>query len=250
MIFTVNTKQLFLDSYDLTHGKYIASTLDDSRELLQLCMLRRMKRDVGLNLPPKTDVLLFVPLTPMQRFWYQRFITRAGQGLLDDVFKGAKTKEEGASAADDIKHELDEIAAAMEASNEDGSLIETTHHALLKDALAREEAEAKNDQRSSTWQKLQNLLMQLRKVCNHPYTVYDPATDVEFNQHLVHASGKFIVLEKIINELVIKQNKKVVIFSCFTTMLDLTEQLTNNMSEDGALFESVRIDGSVSSARR
>jgi len=30
----------------------------------------------------------------MQRFWYQRMITKADQGLLDELFKGAKGKEE------------------------------------------------------------------------------------------------------------------------------------------------------------
>lgn len=34
----------------------------------------------------------------MQRFWYQRMITKADQGLLDELFKGAKTKE-----ADNLK---------------------------------------------------------------------------------------------------------------------------------------------------
>jgi len=34
----------------------------------------------------------------MQRFWYQRLITKADQGLLDELFKGAKAKE-----ADNLK---------------------------------------------------------------------------------------------------------------------------------------------------
>jgi SWI/SNF-related matrix-associated actin-dependent regulator of chromatin subfamily A member 5 len=32
----------------------------------------------------------------MQRFWYTRMITKADQGLLDELFKGVKNKEEEA----------------------------------------------------------------------------------------------------------------------------------------------------------
>lgn len=41
--------------------------MDDVRRLLEVIMLRRMKNSEGvdLNLPPKTDILLYIPLTPM-----------------------------------------------------------------------------------------------------------------------------------------------------------------------------------------
>lgn len=32
----------------------------------------------------------------MQRFWYTRMITKADQGLLEELFKSAKNKEESA----------------------------------------------------------------------------------------------------------------------------------------------------------
>ena len=32
----------------------------------------------------------------MQRFWYTRMITKADQGLLEELFKSAKSKEESA----------------------------------------------------------------------------------------------------------------------------------------------------------
>ncbi len=54
-------------------------------------MLRRMKASPGvdLNLPPKTEVLLAVPLTPLQRTWYQQLLTGVGDNLLGDILHAA-----------------------------------------------------------------------------------------------------------------------------------------------------------------
>src|SRR5580700_5013955 len=88
-VFTEKTNELFRTSFDLSRGQFSKAVLDDSRRLLELIMLRRMKNSPGvdLNLPPKTEILLFVPLSPMQRFWYTRLITRADQALLDEIFR-------------------------------------------------------------------------------------------------------------------------------------------------------------------
>ena len=59
------TNLLFEKSFNLSKGQFSGSVLDDSRRLLELIMLRRMKTSPGveLNLPPKTEVLLYVPLS-------------------------------------------------------------------------------------------------------------------------------------------------------------------------------------------
>lgn len=68
--------------------------------------------------------------------------------------------------------------------------------------------------------------------------------------HVVRASGKFIVLEKLVEELVIRLKEKVLIFSGFTMMLNLCEDLLSLKSGFGALFKYVRLDGATSRARR
>jgi SWI/SNF-related matrix-associated actin-dependent regulator of chromatin subfamily A member 5 len=84
--------------------------------------------------------------------------------------------------------------------------------AILEQTVQREQ---ENDQgtdgkKRSDWQKLMNLLMQLRKVCNHPYQLQHAEPDpYETGDHVITASGKFIVLEKLVHELVIKQKKKI-----------------------------------------
>lgn len=65
--------------------------------------------------------------------------------------------------------------------------------------------------------------MHLRKVCNHPYLfegAEDPSLPV-LGDHLIETSGKMMILDKILNKL--KFNHKVLIFSQFTSMLNILE---------------------------
>jgi hypothetical protein len=70
---------------------------------------------------------------------------------------------------------------------------------------------------------LQNVVMQLRKVCSHPY-LFDWPLD-ENNQYvlddqLINASGKMLLLNRLLDEL-FERGHKVLVFSQFTTMLDI-----------------------------
>ena len=74
--------------------------------------------------------------------------------------------------------------------------------------------------------KLQNTVMQLRKVCSHPFLFdwpLDPNTmQPVLNVELVSASGKMMLLDQLLGEL-FKRKHKVLLFSQFTTMLDIIE---------------------------
>jgi SWI/SNF-related matrix-associated actin-dependent regulator of chromatin subfamily A member 5 len=252
-VFTDKTSTLFSDSFDLTKGQVQNSVLDSARQLLELVMLRRMKNspNVNLNLPPKTDVLLFVPLTPLQRFWYTRLITRMDQALLEEIFKAAKDKEASAMKAESEEDRVlrKQLEAAKQESVADDEDNWQGTKAIIEDTLQQEEAEAESKNPASGWRKLMNLVMQLRKVCNHPYTIQKPNID-EAGDHLKLASGKFVVLEKLITELVIKQKKKVLIFSGFISMLDLVGEFLYMLSKQETLFRTCRLDGSTVRARR
>lgn len=74
--------------------------------------------------------------------------------------------------------------------------------------------------------RLQNTVMQLRKVCSHPF-LFDWPVDAKTNEYvineeLVTASGKMMVLERLLDEL-FQRGHKVLLFSQFTTMLDIIE---------------------------
>ena len=69
-----------------------------------------------------------------------------------------------------------------------------------------------------------NLLMQLRKICNHPYLfegVEEEGLPI-LGQHVINVSGKMIILDKLISKLG-KKNHQVLIFSQMTRMLDILE---------------------------
>lgn len=240
-VFTETTSESFKNAFDLTKGTASTTFMDDSRRLLEGIMLRRMKdsADVNLNLPPKTEILLFVPLTPMQRFFYTRLMTRADQGLLDELFQGAQEKE-----AVMREQEVHEVKTLEKPGNDSWQ----ESKAILQQALEQEQLEGS---KTSAWRKLMNLLMQLRKVCNHPYLLPRVEPDPYFiGEHLISASGKFIILDKLVNELVIKQNKKILIFSEFTRMLDCCEDFLNLRGGNGEKFRYLRLEGSTPRARR
>ena len=113
--------------------------------------------------------------------------------------------------------------------------------------------------------KLQNTVMQLRKVCSHPF-LFDWPVDERtkqpvINEDLVHASGKMMMLERLLDEL-FARGHKVLLFSQFTMMLDIIEVsdppdsrcLPSHPRQDWATefkgWRLCRIDGSTSAAER
>lgn len=65
--------------------------------------------------------------------------------------------------------------------------------------------------------------MQLRKVCNHPYLfegVEDPSLPT-LGDHLINVSGKMMILDQILKS--VENKSQVLIFSQFTTVLDILE---------------------------
>lgn len=74
--------------------------------------------------------------------------------------------------------------------------------------------------------KLQNTVMQLRKVCSHPF-LFDWPIDQKTNEpvlgaELVNASGKMMVLDRLLREL-LGRGHRVLVFSQFVTILDIIE---------------------------
>ncbi|KAL8657488.1 MAG: hypothetical protein Q9226_001864 [Calogaya cf. arnoldii] len=252
-VFTEDTSVIFKEAFNLTKGQVSTTFMDDARRLLERIMLRRMKNSEGvdLNLPPKTEVLLYIPLTPMQRFWYQRLLTRADQGLLEDLFQDAQQKE-FALLEDEAQDQQSWHAKDLEQVTAPGKIGDDAawkeSREIIRQAL---EQEQQDQSKKSAWKKLMNLLMQLRKCCNHPYLLpHAEPNPYYLGEHIMHASGKFIVLDKIIRELVISQRKKILIFSGFTRMLDCCEDLLNLRGGSGEHFRYLRLEGSTSRARR
>ena len=67
-VFTDQTADRFKDAFNLTKGSYNTNFIESASALLSKVMLRRMKTDMDeIKLPPKEELLVYVPLTPLQR---------------------------------------------------------------------------------------------------------------------------------------------------------------------------------------
>ena len=96
--------------------------------------------------------------------------------------------------------------------------------------------------------KLQNPVMQLRQCCNSPHNFYYPF-DLDDNtpvdETLVTESGKMLLLDQLLPEL-LRKGHKVLIFSQFKTQLDLLETYCTELRQ----WDVCRIDGSVAQSDR
>lgn len=72
--------------------------------------------------------------------------------------------------------------------------------------------------------RLLNIVMQLRKCCNHPYLFEgaEPGPPYTTDEHLVYNAGKMLVLDKLLKRLQ-KQGSRVLIFSQMSRLLDILE---------------------------
>ncbi|KAL8279227.1 hypothetical protein RQP46_008264 [Phenoliferia psychrophenolica] len=186
-IFTEKTLDKFQKAFNLSLGVYDQSFLTASSKLLELVMLRRTKDSVKLELsvPPREELTLYVPLSPVQTFWYKRLLTRMDALTLEEIFPHGADVDEG--VRENVKH-----------------------------ALA-------GGTQGSAWKQMNHLLMQLRQCCDHPYILPDAEQEpFEVAEHIVASSSKLILLDKLLADLVPKK-RKVLIFSGFTRMLDLVE---------------------------
>ncbi|EKX42967.1 hypothetical protein GUITHDRAFT_56212, partial [Guillardia theta CCMP2712] len=98
---------------------------------------------------------------------------------------------------------------------------------------------------SSSMQSLMNLLMQLRKVCCHPYLFPDAETDpTSTDANIVTNSTKMMVLHRLIDKLH-AQGRKLLVYSQFTRMLDVIQDYCELVGH-----KYLRLDGSTASCRR
>eukprot|EP00898_Chlorokybus_atmophyticus_P003858 jgi/Chlat1/4473/Chrsp29S04570 len=162
----------------------IAEQIDQLKGLVAPHMLRRLKKDVMQNIPPKTERLVYTELSALQAEYYRAILTRNY-----DVLRG------GAKTGGKVTSML-------------------------------------------------NIVMELRKVCNHPYlipgTEPDAGTMQELQQLRLEASGKLVVLDQLLTKLR-AGGHRVLIFSQMTRLLDILEEYMQDRYGEGT-YE--RVDGS------
>ncbi|GJM94567.1 hypothetical protein PR202_ga11224 [Eleusine coracana subsp. coracana] len=90
---------------------------------------------------------------------------------------------------------------------------------------------------------LQNLSMQLRKCCNHPYLFVEHYNMYQ-REEIVRASGKFELLDRLLPKLQ-RAGHRVLLFSQMTKLLDILEVYLQMYS-----FKYMRLDGSTKTEER
>mmetsp|Transcript_64260 Transcript_64260/g.151270 ORF Transcript_64260/g.151270 Transcript_64260/m.151270 type:complete len:817 (-) Transcript_64260:169-2619(-) len=89
---------------------------------------------------------------------------------------------------------------------------------------------------------LENMMMQMRKCCNHPYLFQaplDPSGNIIIDERLVQAAGKLQLLDRMLTKLK-ETGHKVLIFCQMTKMLDILEDYLELRK-----WKTHRIDGMV-----
>ncbi|KAJ2910119.1 chromatin remodeling complex Adenosinetriphosphatase [Coemansia aciculifera] len=94
--------------------------------------------------------------------------------------------------------------------------------------------------------RLLNIVMQLRKCCNHPYLFdgAEPGPPYTTDEHLVYNSGKMAVLDKLLKRCK-EQGSRVLIFSQMSRVLDILEDYCMFRG-----FNYCRLDGSTNHEER
>ncbi|XP_059179794.1 lymphoid-specific helicase isoform X2 [Centropristis striata] len=216
-------------------------------QILTPFLLRRLKSDVTLEVPPKKEMIVYAPLTAKQEAFYTAVVNKTitkmlGQEKIEApvaLTSSGRPKRRNRKVVDykerdgDSPYDLEKYLEMVSKEAQQSSCPALDVH-TPKDAEVN--------------LKLRNMLMLLRKCCNHPYLVeypLDPATqEFKIDEELVKSSGKFLILDRLLPALK-ERGHKVLIFSQMTSILDL---LMDYCYLRG--FKYSRLDGSMSYSDR
>uniref|UniRef100_A0A8C7DK34 Helicase, lymphoid specific n=1 Tax=Oncorhynchus kisutch TaxID=8019 RepID=A0A8C7DK34_ONCKI len=192
-------------------------------QILTPFLLRRLKSDVTLEVPPKKEIVVYAPLTAKQESFYTAVVNKTIAKML-----GQEKGEAPVVLTTDGRPKR-RTRRPVDYKETDGD----TPYDLEK-YLERVQKEAELSPApvvdvqmpldSQINLKLQNILMLLKRCCNHPYLIeypLDPATqEFKIDEQLVQTSGKFLILDRMLPELK-RRGHKVLIFSQMTSILDI-----------------------------
>ncbi|KAF5351509.1 hypothetical protein D9758_007190 [Tetrapyrgos nigripes] len=230
----------------------MSKVIDMLHGILKPFLLRRLKVDVESSLPPKKEYVLYAPLSVSQREAYDEVLNGSlRRYLLKGAIAGSSESREGETGSPvDVDEEKKDDAVEQQ---EDTPRSRSRRRRGTKEEVDLVKLGEAHRQKAARQKinnmKLQNTVMQLRKVCSHPFLFdwpLDPDTHQPIlNEDLVAASGKMMVLDRLLTEL-FRRKHKVLLFSQFTTMLDIIEDWAKELKG----WNICRIDGSTGPLER
>ena len=93
-VFGPSSERLFKDSFNLEKGSYSIPFLTATEKLLSTVMLRRTKDSVEIQVPPREELTVFLPMSEAQRVWTYSLLTRLGTMALEEIFTPSKDEKE------------------------------------------------------------------------------------------------------------------------------------------------------------
>ncbi|XP_077350807.1 lymphoid-specific helicase isoform X2 [Festucalex cinctus] len=216
-------------------------------QILTPFLLRRLKTDVTLEIPPKKEIIVYAPLTAKQETFYTAVVNKT----IAKVLGQHKTEAPVILAPDGrAKRCSRKLVDYNETEDDTPSGLEKYLEKLQKEQEQSSspvlDIQCPLDAQINL--KMQNILMLLKRCCNHPYLVeypLDPVTqEFKIDEQLVQCSGKFLILDRLLPALK-ERGHKVLIFSQMTSILDI---LMDYCYLRG--FQYSRLDGSMSYADR
>ncbi|MGH0117363.1 UNVERIFIED_CONTAM: hypothetical protein FKN15_033458, partial [Acipenser sinensis] len=148
-------------------------------QILTPFLLRRLKCDVTLEVPPKREVVVYAPLTKKQETFYTAIVNKTIEQMLG---MGPDTKPVELTDSGRPKRRSKGPVNYNELAGESTLALERYLAKLQKEADKQPSRPLVDVQVSVDAEinlKLQNVLMLLKRCCNHPYLIeypLDPAT--------------------------------------------------------------------------
>uniref|UniRef100_A0A8C8MB69 Proliferation-associated SNF2-like protein n=1 Tax=Oncorhynchus tshawytscha TaxID=74940 RepID=A0A8C8MB69_ONCTS len=190
-------------------------------QILTPFLLRRLKSDVTLEVPPKKEIVVYAPLTAKQESFYTAVVNKTIAKML-----GQEKGEAPVVLTTDGRPKR-RTRKPVDYKETDGDTpydLEKYLERVQKEADPAPVVDVQMPLDSQINLKLQNILMLLKRCCNHPYLIeypLDPATqEFKIDEQLVQTSGKFLILDRMLPELK-RRGHKVLIFSQMTSILDI-----------------------------
>ncbi|PSN55247.1 Lymphoid-specific helicase, partial [Blattella germanica] len=210
---------------------------EKEKNILTPFLLRRVKADVALNIPPKKELIVYAPMSPIQLDLYRATVEHNSSRL-------QRKEEESLVIPDGADGKRAKRKSSLKIANYKYDLVKSDDEFETSESLEPEIViEDKDDENYKIRLAMRNPMMQLRKIVNHPYLVHFPLVpgkkELKVDEELVNKSGKLLVLDAMLAKLK-KRGHKVLLFSTFTTLLDLLEDYL--IMRD---YNYVRLDGAV-----
>merc|ERR1719186_703642 len=228
------------------------SILSTLHQILTPFLLRRVKTDVDLQIPPKKEVLVYCPLTSRQEDMYRAVVEKTIKEL---ICKDEDKKKKVDVLPEKRKRTAVDYSVFLDDREFEGSDDKFEAH-IAKLTEYRESLASSNNTASAYLNEMDRMaegsdknfsiksrMMDMRKSVNHPYLIEYPLTECgsfyDSGPDMIDICGKLQALDQMLVQL-LKGGHKMLIFSQMTKMLDVLGDYCNMKK-----WKFCRLDGSM-----